>query len=202
MSFDQAASRSSPLDLAARIGDGDSTAETELVARYSASLMSILRWRTNDIQRAEDAHQEAFRIVLERLRSRGIDDPSKLSTFLHRTAINVLIGDIRKDSRRKTTADTSLVQEQEFDAPGQLSQLLIEESASAVRRAIQELPTERDRDILYRFYILQQEKPVVCSVLELSTEHFDRVISRARTRFRQLLDSKKFQFEDLAESEN
>lgn len=191
MTFKPEASESSlQRDLAARIRAGDALAEDEFVKFYSAGLMAILRWRTSDIQKAEDAHQEAFRIVLQRLRDKGIDDPAKLSRFLHRTAINVLIAETRKESRHKTTVDTSLVQNFEDSSPGQLAQLLRDESATAIRNAIQDLATERDREILYRFYILQQEKPNICQAMVLSTEHFDRVISRARKRFRQVLEDR------------
>ncbi len=153
--------------------------------------MTMLKCRTNDIQRAEDIHQETFCIVLLRLRDKGIDDPTKIANFIHKTAINVLIGQQRKEARRQTYPDTELIDQQKDQRSDQLSQLIRREADGAIRGSIAELKTERDRQILYRFYVLQQEKSLVCSALDLSAEHFDRVIARARKRFREHIERKQ-----------
>ena len=154
-------------------------------------MMTMLEHRTGDIQRAEDIHQDTFCIVLERLRTSSISDPARISAFIHRTAINVLIGEYRKESRRQTYPDTDLIQRQKDNSSDQLRQLIRSESGNAIRETILALSNARDRELLYRFYILQEEKPTICKVLTLTSEHFDRVISRARKRFRQLVEKKK-----------
>ncbi|MEQ9563551.1 MAG: sigma-70 family RNA polymerase sigma factor [Woeseiaceae bacterium] len=182
---------STPEGLVERIAAGDSKAEAELVRRYSRSLMTMLESRSGDVQRAEDIHQDTFCVVIERLRTGGIDDPARIAAFIHRTAINILIGEHRKESRRRTYPDTDLIQRQRDDSSDQLRQLIRNESGNAIRAAIQALSSERDRELLYRFYILQEEKPAICKVLALTSEHFDRVISRARKRFRQLVEERR-----------
>ena len=189
--MDVARKGTAPAQLVSRIRDGDRAAESEMIARYSRSLMTMLRCRTGDVQRAEDVHQETFCIVLERLRSKGIDKPEKLAAFLHRTATNVLIGQYRTEARRQTFADTELIQASASEQSDQLVQLIKDEANGAVRATIQELRTPRDREILYRFYILQHEKQAVCRTLALTSEHFDRVIARARKRFRELIERKR-----------
>jgi RNA polymerase sigma-70 factor (ECF subfamily) len=57
-----------------------------------------------------------------------------------------------------------------------------------VRRLIGELDTDRDRQILYRFYIAEEDKERICADLELSSLHFNRVLFRARQRFKELLE--------------
>lgn len=180
-----------PRTLVDRIRDGDKTAESELVRRYSRPIMTMLRQRAGNVQRAEDLHQDTFFIVLQRLRTTGINDPSLISAFLHKTAINLLIEDGRKEARRKTYADTDRVLLETDASADQLGALIRAEAANAVRSMIQELRNPRDRELLYRFYILQQEKPIVCQAMALPSEHFDRVISRARTRFRELVEDKR-----------
>lgn len=177
-----------PQVLVELIKAGQRSAESELVRRYSRSIMAMLEQRTGDVQRAEDVHQDTFCVVLERLRTTGIDDPSRIAAFLHKTAINLLIGDFRKETRRQTYPDTDLIQRHRDTKSDQLRQLIRDEAGRAVRTMIQEMGNARDRELLYRFYILQQEKPMVCKALTLSAEHFDRVISRARKRFRQLIE--------------
>ena len=180
-----------PLVLAERIGQGQREAEAELVRRYSRPLMTMLRQRTGDEQRAEDVHQDTFCIVLERLRTRGIDDPSRLAAFIHRTAVNVLIGDVRKEARRQTYADTDTIQRVRDSEPDHLQRLISRESGNAVRETVLELQNTRDRELLYRYYILQQEKPIVCKALELTPEHFDRVIYRAKQRFKKIIQQRQ-----------
>lgn len=180
-----------PEALVARIADGDVEAESALVRRFSRPMMAMLTHRTGDVQRAEDVHQDTFVIVLERLRTRSIDDPSRIAAFIHKTAINVLIGEYRKEERRQTYPDTDLIQRHTDTSDDQLRQLIQRESGDAVRQAVLEITNTRDRELLYRFYLLQQEKPTVCKVLDMTSEHFDRVISRARKRFRELIEKRR-----------
>jgi len=183
--------RAAPEVLVDRIRRGDAEAETALISQYSRPVMAMLAVRAGgDVQRAEDLHQETFLIVLKRLRTSGIDDPRKLAAFIHRTASNLLIAEYRKEARRKTIADPDTIALGIDSGSDQLVALIREEADDAVRKLIQELRNPRDRELLYRFYILQQEKPVVCQIMNLSTEHFDRVISRARKRFRELIDER------------
>lgn len=189
-----------PHVLVERIRAGQKSAESELVRRYSRAIMIMLEQRTGDIQRAEDVHQDTFCVVLQRLRTTGIEDPSRISAFLHKTAINILIGDYRKETRRQTFPDTDLIQRHCDTKSDQLRQLIRDEADQAIRTTIQELSNERDKELLYRFYILQQEKPLICKALRLTTQHFDRVISRARKRFRELVERKHLQVMGLDES--
>ncbi len=51
--------------------------------------------------------------------------------------------------------------------------------------------TDRDRQILYRFYIAEEDKERICADLDLSSLHFNRVLFRARQRFKDLLESSR-----------
>ena len=179
-----------PEELVRQITAGDRDAEQTLVRRYSRGLMFMLKRRTRDTQLAEDLHQDTFRIVIERLRSKGLDNPKKLSAFIHRTAINLHIGEIRRDNRRKTDIDMESIDRYPDDRAGQLDDLLRSEAAGAVRSLINDLKKPRDRELIRRFYIFEQEKEVICQSLGLTARHFDRVISRARARFRTLTETK------------
>ena len=180
--------KESPADLVARIAAGDAAAEEAFCQRYSRSVMTMLKNRIGDVQRAEDVHQDTFIIVLSKLRSpEGINDPSKVAAFLHNTAVNVLIGNIRKEARRQTYPDSDRIGRVLDERDNQVDELIRDESRDAVRQLIDELKNARDRQLILRFYVLQQEKPLICEALDLTTVHFDRVISRARKRFRELV---------------
>jgi DNA-directed RNA polymerase specialized sigma24 family protein len=69
---------------------------------------------------------------------------------------------------------------------GQLSDLLVRERADLVRQVIQELGTSRDRDILLRFYIAEEDKDRISADFGLSSLQFNRVLHRARERYREI----------------
>jgi DNA-directed RNA polymerase specialized sigma24 family protein len=52
---------------------------------------------------------------------------------------------------------------------------------------IQELGTSRDRDILLRFYIAEEDKERISADFGLSSLQFNRVLHRARERYREIL---------------
>jgi len=60
------------------------------------------------------------------------------------------------------------------------------EQAALVHRILEELPTERDRAVLRRFYLGQETKDRICADYGLSSLQFNRVLHRARDRFREL----------------
>jgi len=172
-----------------RIRSGDRSAEEEMVQRYSRGLLFHLRRMAGDPALSDDLHQETFRVVLERLRGEGIGEPERLAGFILRAGRNLFLGSYRKRERRGEGAslDDDAAVEASDPAPGQLSTILREEEIQKVRRLIGELGTGRDRQILFRFYVAEEEKERICSDLDLSTLHFNRVLFRARQRFKELL---------------
>lgn len=174
-------------DLVRRIGAGEVEAESELVERYRRGLSFKLRSMSRDPALAEDLLQDTLRIVLERLRGRGLEQPEKLAGFLLRTARNLFLADYRKKSRRGENLDASDPESEARSSPGQLRGVLAQERARAVRRLLGELGTSRDRQILFRFYLAEDDKEDICADLGLSSLHFNRVLYRARERFRDLV---------------
>lgn len=175
-------------DLGRRIAAGDSAAETALVERYSRGLLYLLKRQGVSPELADDLHQETFRIVIERLRQRELDDPAGLAGFLRGIARNLATAEYRKAARRKTEADPEGLEQAVNPAPGQLQNVLLNEEANIVRRLISELPTDRDQQLLMRFYVAEEEKESICSDLGLDSLHFNRVLFRARSRFKELLE--------------
>ena len=180
------------MDLVRRIHrgkGGDTAAETELFRRYSRGLLYMLRRLAGDPALADDLHQETFRVVIERLRERGLEEPERLAGFLHRTAKNLFIGGYRKVIRRKTEGEIDGLEAVADPGADPHQQAVREEESALVRRLIGELDTDRDRQILYRFYIAEEDKERICADLDLSSLHFNRVLFRARQRFKDLLEN-------------
>src|SRR6185312_15443561 len=72
-----------------------------------------------------------------------------------------------------------------------------EQWAGVVRRLLRELSSPRDREVLVRFYLKEEERGALCRSLGLTDLQFNRVIFRARERFRELLEGKGFGKSDL-----
>jgi len=124
--------------------------------------------------------------VIEKLRRGELREPAKLPGFLAQIARSLTIEHYRKIQRRKTEADSDAIAEVEASGSGPLSELMTREDAGLVRQVIQELGTERDRDILLRFYIAEEDKERIKQDLGLSSLQFNRVLHRARERYRDL----------------
>lgn len=179
--------RHTSADLVERISAGDRAAETEMVQRYSRGLSYVLRGRTHDVSLAEDLAQDTFRIALERLRKGSIDQPESLAGFLYSTGRNLLIAHQRKEWRRATVSDTEAVDRVPDESRSPYQNVSQAQAARLVRQLLDELPVSRDREILLRTYLQDQDKEEVCQALGLDSLHFNRVLHRARQRFRQLL---------------
>ena len=172
-------------DLVRRIMAGDQLAEEELVQRYSRGVSIIIRRRVKNPADVEDLCQETFRIALEKIRRGEIREPEKLSGFISSLARNLAIGHLRRPSRHES------LNEDEIDpAPNQYDELLRQERAEIARQVISEMTSGWDRQILYRFYVAEEDKEKICADLGLTSLHFNRVLSRALKRFTQLCKKK------------
>ena len=53
-----------------------------------------------------------------------------------------------------------------------------------MQEVLSELGQERDRDIIQKFYLFGLSKSQLCEQYEISPAHFDRVLYRAKERFK------------------
>jgi RNA polymerase sigma-70 factor (ECF subfamily) len=178
----------SAADLVSRIMTGDGQAEAELVERYSRGVTFVISRETGGASAADDLYQETFRIALEKIRRGDLREPEKLSGFVLGIARNLVIGYFRRAARQESLTEIDEAAPASHPAPSQLDELLRKEQAALVRRVIDELPSERDRQALFRFYIAEEEKESICADLGLTGVHFNRVLHRARERYRELYE--------------
>jgi RNA polymerase sigma-70 factor (ECF subfamily) len=168
--------------LVGRIRSGDAAAETELVSRYARGVRMIVSRGTRDRSVVDDLCQETFRIAIEKIRRGDVREAKRLSGFMCGLARNLTIDHTRR-SRPVDSIDTT---DPSDPTPGQLERLLADERAMIARKVLEELDSDRDRQILFRFYVADDSKAQICADLGLSSLHFNRVLFRARGRFRVL----------------
>jgi RNA polymerase sigma factor (sigma-70 family) len=171
---------------------GDRRAEGRMLQALRPGVLAVLRFgafhRWID---AEDLTQETLHIVVERIRARTIDDPRKVFAFAAATARNLALNAARKMLRQQTVVDSELVDELAQNLEMEQSDLSDSDDrqlAQAVAQLLEELPTERDRQMLVRFYLDGTDKQQLCRELGLSPKHFDRVLMRARSRLRTIVE--------------
>lgn len=177
-------SKNDSAELVDRIRSGDRSAETELVERFERGIRILVRQRTGCSPESEDLCQETFRIALEKIRSGNLRDPQRLAGFICGIARNLASDHLRKPARR--TVDLEEVGPLSDPKPDPADESLRRERVEMVRQVLQELRIDRDRMVLFRFYIAEEDKDSICASLGLSSQHFNRVLFRARERFREL----------------
>ena len=185
-------------ELSRRIREGDSSAEGELIRQFEPGLRVLLRRRTGgDHGLLQDLVQETLLVVIQRLRGAGIEDPEKLAAFAAQTARNLAIASLRKAERQKTDVDSAATERKLDSARGVEALAEDFEAALAVRTLLRELPQARDRLMLKRFYLEDHDKEVICEEMQLSEAAFNQALSRARRRFRQIIEERGFTRRDL-----
>lgn len=175
----------SAAQLAEAIAKGDAAAEEALVVKYAEGLRYILRRETRDSATADDLCQETFRVVLERLRKRRLADPDKLASFVIGVARKLLQAHRRASSR--LLVQPGLLEQIEDAAQTPLEAAVRSEERRLLARAIEKLSVARDREILARCYLMDQDRQEICAALKLDRSQFNKALSRARSRLRDLL---------------
>jgi len=172
-------------ELVTRILAGEKAAESELVQQYSRGVLIILNRATGDYSLSEDLSQETFQLTLEKIRGGEVREPEKLSGFICSLARNLATDHYRRSRRSEQVDDPEATETIAAAAPSQLDLVLQAEKSKRVRELLSEL-SGRDREILRRFYIEEEDKDRICADLKLSSLHFNRVLHRARERYREL----------------
>ena len=166
---------------------GNANAETDLVERYSRGLRYLLIRRIGDDERARDLLQETFCIAIEKLRKIKLDKPERLAGYLRGIAIRVALHAGRQRKREPSPLDIEAVAAIPDNEARQFQQVSNDQTRSMVRKLLDSMPVARDRDLLIRFYVYDQDKQEICRALGLDSLHFNRVLFRAKGRFRKIL---------------
>jgi RNA polymerase sigma-70 factor (ECF subfamily) len=174
----------------------DPVSHLAAVYRDYPGLRALILRRVRDPEVAADILQDAAVTTLEKLRNGEIAHPENVGGYLYRVALNHLRNHRRKDRSAISSADAlDDLPASENDADWE--SVRGRQWATAARQLLEEMPVARDREVLVRFYLDDEEREEICRALRLSEEHFNRVIFRARNRFRELIEHHGFRKVDL-----
>jgi RNA polymerase sigma-70 factor (ECF subfamily) len=189
-------------EICAQIKAGNRQAEGALVERLQPGLRLVLQRATGgDLELARELCQETLVILLKRLRTVELGDPAELAAYAAQTARNLAIAHHRKEGRRRTEANMEAVESVSDPSRGQASQVAASWLGALVQRLLGELPTDRDRLVLKRYYLEEDDKTIICRDLQMSDLAFNQVLFRARNRFRDLLGNAGVGKDDVFDSE-
>jgi RNA polymerase sigma-70 factor (ECF subfamily) len=172
-------------ELVRRIQQGDADSEADFIQRYRRGVAVIVARNCRDQSPVEDLCQDVLTTALEKIRGGAVRDPDRLSGFVAGLARTIVLEHFRKE-RSRSEIEARMPAPLEAAPPVALDQLLQQEKAFIVRRVLKELESDRDRQILFRFYIAEDDKDHICRELGLTPLHFNRVLFRARERYRDL----------------
>ena len=154
--------------------------------RCSKGLKVLLLRMTRDPDLAKDLAQDVMESVLLAIRARRVQSVQALPAYVHACARNLVIANARK--ARRTVLDNSADVVVADATP--LDNYEKRELAALAQLVLAELPTDRDRGLIRGFYINGQSKQALMQIWQLDRDHFDKVLSRARLRMRELMHEK------------
>lgn len=169
----------------------------DFIKQHYPGLYSLLHRRIRDPNIAQEILNEAVATTITHSRAGRVSDPERLAGYVYRVALNLY------RNHRREYANRPGVHATDEDIDQLPAQRTTEDAAMKtgvlrqVLSIIASLPTVRDREIVKRYYLDEEDKDEICRALGLSALHFDRVIFRARQRMRSLLEAKGFDKSDF-----
>jgi len=187
-------------EVIARIQADDDTAATELYNAITPGLKFIIRKRLGywETERAgDDILQETFRAGLYAIRRDGIEEPRATLGYF-RQILNCQIAKFI-ESEVKTRTYHCEEEEAALGIPDNKSNpekdVILRQEKELLQRALEGL-AERDREILKRFYLLEQPQSQIKREMNLTETQFRLYKSRAKEKFgirgRQLMADAEF----------
>jgi RNA polymerase sigma-70 factor (ECF subfamily) len=168
-----------------RLREGDHATE-EHFAQYFGDLVRIKAvGRLRSIHAADDVRQETLLRVLRNLRQGVIEHPERLGAY-----VNTVSNHVMQEMSRRDRRDGELPDEAGEIPSGQASAesgLLQDERTALVKRALREL-TLKDRELLQRIFLDEEDKDAVCDELGVTREYLRVLLHRARSRLRTALN--------------
>ena len=166
---------------------GSSPAEQKLYSQLMPKARSYLSHRRLEAE-VEDLAHEAFIVFLNKVRNGELGEPERASSYFIGIVKNLLIGYQRKGARRKTTPDSIAIESAHDETSTNTEELTHRsELAQCLNRGLGKLTTERDRDLLCKYYLQDSRRADICFEMGLTAEQFSRVLYRARARLRHIL---------------
>ena len=182
---DESESYAEWVDLVNRIRLNEIDGMEELYKLFSKGIRFYL-CRQLGPQELDDKVHDTFVVVVQAIRRGELREPSRLMGFVRtivRRQVAAHIDKVVHTRRDQIDIDSTVRLADPEDNPEEKA--MFKQRAEMINRVLGELP-DRDRDILTRFYLLEQSQDQICSEMGLSETQFRLLKSRAKARFGEL----------------
>lgn len=170
------------VDLVRRIQAGEDGGMKELYNLFAKGVRFYL-CRQLGPQELDDKVHDTFLIVVQAIRRGDLREPERLMGFVRTVARRQVAAHIDSAShRRKHTTDLDAglpIPDQRLDPE---DYAVSRQKVEIMKEALREI-SDRDREILVRFYLREQSQQQICEEMDLTDTQFRLLKSRAKARF-------------------
>ena len=168
-------------ELMARIARGDGAASKIVLERYASRVHAVAVRMLNDQAEAEDVTQETM-LRLWKTADKWRAGEARLSTWLHRVALNLCYDRLRK----KKPTDLENAPEQVDPSASPQARMETDANAGVVRAAVMRLP-DRQRAAIVMRHFEERSNPEIAEALEISVEAVESLLARGRRALKEAL---------------
>ena len=171
--------------LVQRIQHGDDSAMGELYELFARGIRFYL-CRQLGPQELDDKVHDTFLIVVQAIRRGDLREPERLMGFVRtvvRRQVAAHIDQVVHSRREELHIDMGVRVADNRRNPEQSA--VLQQKVEFMRSILDEL-TDRDREILTRFYLLEESQQQICNEMQLTETQFRLLKSRAKARFGEL----------------
>jgi RNA polymerase sigma-70 factor, ECF subfamily len=170
------------IDLVAKVKAGDPAGLEQLYKEFYRGLRYILT-RQLGPHDVDDTIHDIFLAVVKAIQDGGLRESERLMGFVRTVAQRQVAAQIkiRVNSRHREVEMPPTMDFASLDRNPE-TQTLIHEKANVVRHALTQLSGPQ-REILERFYLLEQSSEQICSEMNLTETQFRLHKTRAKSRF-------------------
>jgi RNA polymerase sigma-70 factor, ECF subfamily len=166
-----------------QLAEGDPSVERHFSSYFDDLIRIKLRrkgWSTHDV---EDARQETFLRVLQKLRRGELEQPDRLGAFVSSVCNNIVLEFYRTRFRNPgVEPDQDEVPDDRIDID---RDLIAEERKKWVRLTLQELP-KTDQTVLRMFFLEDRSREYICETMGVDRAYLRVLLHRALNRFKAL----------------
>ena len=168
--------------LVSQIKAGEETGMEQLYKLFSRGIRYYL-CRQLGPQELEDKVHDTFLIVVNAIRRGDLREPERLMGFVRtvvRRQVAAYIEQAVHNRREQADLETGITVADRKQNPEQ--EAMIRQKAELMESALSAL-SDRDREILVRFYLKEQPQEQICREMDLTETQFRLLKSRAKAKF-------------------
>jgi len=172
--------------LVQRVHDGDPAAMEELYGIFAKGIRYFLL-RNLGPEDIDDKVHDCFVIVTQAIRNGELREPERLMGYVRTVVKRQIAGSIDvavQQRRNRVEFDDTLFTVSDWrDNPE--NSFMAQQRADIARKVLNGV-SKRDREILKRFYVMEQPQEQICVEMGLTYNQFRLLKSRAKARFGEL----------------